>query len=381
MRDATLTWYTQDDALQQLSGAWQQLEAAVGPLEFFQTHAWLSSWWHCYQQAGDRLLVGLLQEGETVLAILPFFVRPRRLGPITLRWAQFLGVEEVSPSTMDILATTRGLDLLRGALASQLQNGWREFADILDLAPVRLGARAHRLWSEGNSGQHRPFAAPVEATPILDAPASFDAWMANLGSSTRKDVRRKRGQFAKDLEMRVEYIHEPTRTPEALNRLAVLNRKRLGQQGKRGGFLLPRFAQFQQQLAKSLAQSGQLHIFELWRNDKHLSSALLFRHGHKWYAYQTGVDPDFLEYSPGAILDFHVLHHILEFGQAQFIDYGLGEQDYKIRFGAVPRPAMRLRLPARTWRGRMLRRLLQWREWRAERAKISAPGVLQPCES
>lgn len=92
------------------------------------------------------------------------------------------------------------------------------------------------------------------------------------------------------------------------------------------------------------------------------------------------MDPEYLHLAPGAVLDSHVIEYIFDKTDATHVDMGLGHQDYKLRFGGVPQTAYRLRLPANTWRGRLLKMALFVKGQTLPLMKdVPSKSVLQPC--
>lgn len=371
MSKVTFDWHT-NSQLDLVELVWRDLQNECSNTSMFQTYEWNSLWWTRYRKLGDRLLIGILKEDEKIHAIFPLFVRTRftPLGP--LRIGQFLGIEEVGPSSMDILASKRGTELLAHDFA-KLTSQWQKHADLLDLAPVRSGSNLYKLLGA------EAFQSDVEKAPVLLAPGSFDLWMAALGSSTRRDIRRKRSYLSSQANSKITHYDQVDDVARGLKNLAQLNIKRLTQLGKRGAFMLPRFEDFHQNFSKELALQNRAHLFELTVDDKVLSAAVVYATGKTWYAYQTGMDPDYLHLAPGAVLDSHVLEFIFNKTDATCVDMGLGHQEYKLRFGGVPQTAYRLRLPANTWRGFLLKMALSIKGRALQLTHGKNEGVLQPC--
>jgi hypothetical protein len=67
--------------------------------------------------------------------------------------------------------------------------------------------------------------------------------------------------------------------------------------------MLPRFEQFHLKFSRELATHGSAHLFELTLGDKVLSAAIVYSLGKTWYAYQTGMDPEYWLTSHATRLD------------------------------------------------------------------------------
>jgi CelD/BcsL family acetyltransferase involved in cellulose biosynthesis len=378
MSKASFAWIT-EDCLSQTEGAWRNLQSKCNDFSIFQTYEWVNNWWNHYKKPNDHLLIGILRYDDSIEAIFPFFVRKRLTTMGSLRIAQFLGIEEVGPSSMDILVTAKGRQILAREF-SRLTSGWQKHADLLDLAPVRSSANIFKFLEMPTNNRPTAFQSSVEQAPVLATPGSFDLWLSSLGSSTRRDIRRKRAYISSQEQIKVRHFDHADDVARGLQTLSQLNVKRLTQLGKHGGFMLPRFEQFHLKFSRELATHGSAHLFELTLGDKVLSAAIVYSLGKTWYAYQTGMDPEYLDLAPGAVLDSHVLEYIFDKTDATSVDMGLGHQDYKLRFGAIPQKAFRLRLPSNTWRGFILKIALSMRANFFQNKKTKdEPGALLLC--
>ncbi len=66
------------------------------------------------------------------------------------------------------------------------------------------------------------------------------------------------------------------------------------------------------------------------------------------YAYQAGVNPDVMEHQPGKLINLAILRRAIGQGYRAF-DFLRGDEPYKARFGAQPRPQLQWRVvPPRT---------------------------------
>ena len=75
------------------------------------------------------------------------------------------------------------------------------------------------------------------------------------------------------------------------------------------------------------------------------AAAFNFDYKGKLWGYNSAVNRDFLDLSPGWVLLAHQIQWACEHGRTEF-DFMRGDEDYKYRFGAVNRHVMRARLVA-----------------------------------
>jgi CelD/BcsL family acetyltransferase involved in cellulose biosynthesis len=73
------------------------------------------------------------------------------------------------------------------------------------------------------------------------------------------------------------------------------------------------------------------------------AAALNFDYGNRLWGYNSGVNRDYMDLSPGWVLLGYALQWASENGRAEF-DFMRGNEEYKYRFGAVNRYVMRVRV-------------------------------------
>ncbi len=61
------------------------------------------------------------------------------------------------------------------------------------------------------------------------------------------------------------------------------------------------------------------------------------------YVYQSGMEPDLLEHKPGNLINLMIVRQAIERGYRAY-DFLRGDEPYKARFGAQPRPSVELRI-------------------------------------
>ncbi|MEZ0092407.1 GNAT family N-acetyltransferase [Streptacidiphilus sp. EB129] len=125
--------------LDSLAAEWDALVDRCSAATPFQSHAWLSSWWHSYGRRGRLRVLTVRQDGQLV-AVAPLMLRHRLLPlltPIGVGLTDFLDI------LLDDAHAQEVAPLLASALARELHLN-RPWA-ALDLRELRPGAAAHLL--------------------------------------------------------------------------------------------------------------------------------------------------------------------------------------------------------------------------------------------
>lgn len=184
-------------AFGELRSTWQVLLAQTPQASFFQSCAWLETYWHHYG-AAQRLRVLTIRDGGDVVGIVPLTVlrEPTRLGAMRVLtypqayWGSFYG--PVGP---------RPRETLRAALehVGRTPRDW----DLLDLRfapPAELDpAATERMMSKTG---FPPDSRQTDATSLIDLPATFDDYLATRAAKWRNNFRRWTRRLAERGEVR-----------------------------------------------------------------------------------------------------------------------------------------------------------------------------------
>ena len=90
-------------------------------------------------------------------------------------------------------------------------------------------------------------------------------------------------------------------------------------------------------------RNGWLWLAFLEVDGQKAAAALNFDYKNRLWGYNSGVDRNFMELSPGWVLLTYVLQWAADNGRAEF-DFMRGDEEYKYRFGAINRHVMRAQL-------------------------------------
>jgi CelD/BcsL family acetyltransferase involved in cellulose biosynthesis len=101
--------------------------------------------------------------------------------------------------------------------------------------------------------------------------------------------------------------------------------------------------EYMHQIARCAFRGGFLQLSFLEINGEKAAAKMLFKYRDILWAYNSGVDQRFREYSPGWVLLGYILQWANENGFEEF-DFMRGDETYKYRFGAIDRFVMQASL-------------------------------------
>jgi CelD/BcsL family acetyltransferase involved in cellulose biosynthesis len=338
------------DELAPYADDWDRLAAGV-PL---RSWTWLRNWWRHYGPRNDaealrtRLAVlCVIDDANSLMGVAPWYLdcsahRGRVLRPLGSGevCSDYLGVlchpaveEPVVEALADYLATDAigdNPDAMRWDLLEM------DGVDAEDSAVAKLvqclaglGATVHRR--------------PGVNCWRLDLPSDWESYVASLGKNLRRDVRRLERELLNTDRVTLHSASRLDELPHAMNILVELHQRRRAMLSEKGCFASERFLGFYSDVVPDLLRCGQVQFFWLELDGKPVAAEYQLVGNGTLYAYQAGVDPESMQHQPGKLINLAILRRAIECGYLAF-DFLRGDEPYKARFGALPRPMVEYRV-------------------------------------
>ena len=276
----------------------EPLASEVGP---FPRHAFLSAW---LEELGQEVDVATIDNPDGHFALMR-----------GAKGWEFLGEPDLtdyhSPLGTDLKQTVaESLELGEPIVFDSVP---QEAADALSEALAAAG-------KEPVTSQH-------EVAMVLELPPTLDRYFEALTKKDRHELRRKRRRY----EEVVGSVAHRTDDPDGFDEFARLHRLAPGEKGE---FMTGERRRFFARLSR----------LEGWQVDSLVDNsgrtiAALFgwSDGRGYYLYNSAFDPAFQSASPGLVVLLSMIEVAIEAGLTTF-DFLKGDEDYKVRLGAKPRP-------------------------------------------
>ena len=161
---------------------------------------------------------------------------------------------------------------------------------------------------------------------VLSLPSSYDGWLASIGKKERHEVRRKRRRFAAEFG-EIEVVRSGS---AAIDMFCAMHRS---SQGDKGTFMTHKMQRFFEEL---IVSSGAT-IHTLMCDGIPRANAFGFETDDGYFYYNSAYDIDASMASPGIVLLASMIEAQIERG-AKVFDFLKGDERYKFKHGAVPRP-------------------------------------------
>jgi CelD/BcsL family acetyltransferase involved in cellulose biosynthesis len=282
-----------------------ELEPAVADVGPFPRPGFLKAWWEELPHDGELVVV----EAENSALIL--FDGGDHL--------EFAGDTDLtdyhSPLGSDVTAVCF-------ELAAHLRPGDRISLDSLP-------AEGAKLLHEGLvAAGMTPHTVEFDLAMVLDLPSSVDDFYSLVGRKDRHELRRKRRRYESEVGALLHRTH--TGTGFGIEEFIRLHRLAAGGKGK--FMTAPRASFF-----KRLATLPGWRI-DLLERDGVATAALFGWADHRgYYLYNSCFDPSLQAASPGLVLLTSMIETAIR-SQLQIFDFLKGDEGYKSRMGARPRP-------------------------------------------
>ncbi|HEV2670473.1 MAG TPA: GNAT family N-acetyltransferase [Gemmatimonadales bacterium] len=311
------------DALALGSARWDDVVARSGSPSPFASWAWHRAWVDSAPAAEVQAseVLGLRGADGSLQALLPIRlcrVRFRRVWVRALTWA----IGDIGcPDELDVPAAPEA--------------NWSTLVTALEALPWQVVILSNLAAHAPNATQlcaaladrgHVVRHSPLWSCPILELPASWDAYLATLSANRRQLLRRKERRLLRHhAAALVDY--EEDRLDEGWSHLLRLHERRWDGAGG-GAFRDPRSERLQRQFAAEMATKKQLWLATLDLDGWPAAAWYGFTSGDTVYFYQGGRDPRWERESVGLVLMGMMMRRAIERGYRVF-NFLRGDDPYK----------------------------------------------------
>ncbi len=335
---------TSQGDLAALEPAWNRLANGM-PLRSWD---WLATWWRHYGQPGrdargaGRWLYVLAVEDEAgeLVGIAPWYLDRTVLRGSVLRP---LGSGEVCTDHLSLVCRPEDSQRVAEAVADALASSQTDW-DSLELDGVDADdAPLAQLATELERRDCVVSRQPTEACWIVDLPESWEAYLASVSKSHRKQLRRAERRVLDSERVQWHPVREAGQLDEAWEVLVDLHQRRRRSLGEPGCFASRVFHDFHREVVGRLFARGQLRMSWLELDGAPAAAEYHLAGRDTIYAYQGGVDPERLDEEPGRLSTILCLRAAIDEGHRR-MDFLRGDEPYKAHWRATPRSTVRYRV-------------------------------------
>jgi CelD/BcsL family acetyltransferase involved in cellulose biosynthesis len=327
--------------LEEIETEWNNLLGKSASHVPFMRHEYMTPWWKTLGGGewphGDLHIVTAYSEEGNLIGIAPFFHTTNLDGKAAL---MFIGSIEISDyldfvSALDVLPAF--VDVLLEHLDSPEAPDW----EVLDLynfleesytLPILEAAAQKHGW---NFIKER-----IQPAPAISIPDSWDAYLAGIKKKQRHEIRRKiRRAESYIVPVRWYIVQDETTLDDEIEAFFQL----MAYDPEKDAFLTEVMRTQMRDSIHTAFQAGWLQLSFLEVGDEKAAAYLNFDYENKLWVYNSGINFNFRELSPGWVLLAFLIQWAIDNGR-EALDFMRGDEAYKYRFGGVDRFVLRVQV-------------------------------------
>ena len=305
----------------------------------FLRHEYLLTWWNTlgggeWQQA-ELAVVTARDASGCLLAVAPLFHTYNLDGKPAY---MLLGSIEIS-DYLDFIARKQDLNLFIPNLLDHLNKESQHEWQVLDLFNISEDSPTIPELLSAAEIRGLPFSQEqLQPCPYIPLPGDWEVYLASLKKKHRHEIRRKTRRAENNPQNVRWYIVDDKSTLDSeIEALFAL----MAQDPEKRSFLTMEMREQMRSSIHAAYDSGWLQLAFLLVGTEKAAAYLNFDYaGHVW-VYNSGINFEYRELSPGWVLLGYLLKWANENGRQSF-DFMRGDEDYKYRFGGINRYVSRV---------------------------------------
>ncbi len=302
--------------------------------------SWLATWWEHYGTPGDRelYLIAVYDESESgsgaLVGLAPWFIEHTHLSGSIIRP---LGSGEVCTDHQSLLYRPDQLTSVATHIAEFLTTNNEDW-DQLELRDVDEDDPAIELLI----GELEASEALVSGERgmncwVANLPETWDLYLKSVSQSHRRQLRRCQENMVDSKRSQCHLVTTEAELAEAWPMLVELHQRRRASLGEPGCFASPQFHDFHRDLADRLLARGQLRMSWNELDGVPFTADYHFTSPDTVYTYQSGIDTNRLDNSPGRLAYMRTFQGAIAEGFTK-LDFLRGDEPYKAHFRGVAHP-------------------------------------------
>jgi CelD/BcsL family acetyltransferase involved in cellulose biosynthesis len=323
--------------LEALREEWTELFDASGCANPFLSWEWLHTWWQLF---GARRAIWVMEardRGGRLTGLLSLIGRTGMGGG--RRWS-LLGNGLTGADHLDILARPGFAEHVREGFARALASSSSRW-DALDLEDMPVGSPTVQAFRS----VLRAADASVEVAPRFVCPAiaiggSFSNHVAQIRG--RETYGRRVRWLERQPGFRIDVARAPADAGEAVEDFLRLHRLRWSREGGSYGIPPGGGEEFHRQVVPLLAERGWLRMYRMTVEGKSIAAVYGIEVGRTFFYYQSGMDPDWSNRSPGLVLIGRTIEDAWANGLTDY-DFLRGTESHKMAWATDRREVCALR--------------------------------------
>jgi CelD/BcsL family acetyltransferase involved in cellulose biosynthesis len=322
-----------------LEKKWNELLAQSASHVPFLRHEYMTAWWQGlgggeWKGAELYVITARREQGELV-GVAPLFMSENKQGERALL---LLGSIEIS-DYLDVIAKPEDLSTFLNGLLNYLAGQQFPGAHLLDLYNL-LESSPTIPAMEAAAGQQgwKTSMEPLQHCPYIPLPGDWEKYICSIDKKQRHEIRRKiRRAEEYFLPLKWYIVNDGNHLDQDVDDFLKL----MAIDADKAKFLTPAMRDQMHSIVRAAYHAGWLQLAFIEVNGVKAAGYLNFDYMNHVWVYNSGLDFQYYELSPGWVLLAYLLEWAIDHQRTSF-DFMRGDEQYKYRFGAIDRRVMRL---------------------------------------
>jgi CelD/BcsL family acetyltransferase involved in cellulose biosynthesis len=314
---ANKTYTVAQESIDSITDLWRDSANRLNWDCLFVLPGWLKAWWQTFGSDRTPYLCSIRRRGE-VIGMAPLMVEGQT--------ARLMGDADVCDFQDVVVVPGREKAFCDTLLDHLKKQGIRQ----LDLQAVRADSTLYRyLVPAATDRQYAVDCQLVDATMVLDLPASWDMYLRQLTGKQRHEVRRKFRRLEEAGRVALRTVDDATAVSSAMDTFLTLFKKNRTDKAR---FMTDQMASYFHALAIELASARIMKLFFLLLDDAVVAAVMCFDHDETFHLYNNGYDESYHVLSVGLLSKLFTLKESIQLGKKRY-DFLKGTEVYKHRLG------------------------------------------------
>lgn len=270
----------------ELRDEWTSLLSDSNVDTLFLTWEWMTAWAEHYITGGNKLLVLVLREKNSITGIAPWYVNTVRYGPFRLRRIEFLGTHGVGSDFLDIISSSgkekETACRLYNFLMGNTSNEW----DCL----LFRGIPADSMFCNNFIQQFQKDGKYIRVTcgsycPIVKLPEKNEQFLSSMRPHRRRQYNRHLRAIQHDNDVRYE-INKDFHENRHLTEFLSFYKETWGNTSER-------YPQFLDTFRRRAEGKNWMELECLRKGEKYVAAILHILYNGTKYSYLTATDKNF----------------------------------------------------------------------------------------
>lgn len=310
-----------------LASEWNILLAQSANNLPFLRHEYLTTWWNSLGGGewpqGELYIVLGRGDDTTLQAIAPLFLHEKTI--------LFIGSHEIS-DYLDFIAPKNKLASFVEAVLDHLLSKAAPAWDVFELHNLIEGSATLALLEAAAAQRGLNYTAErIQPAPRIALAESWEAYLEGIDGKQRREIRRKLRR-AEGFYAPVEWyiVEDETQLDAEMDAFIAL----MAYDPEKEKFLTDVMSTQMRAAVHTAFRAGWLQLAFLTVGGEKAAAYLNFDYDNQIWVYNSGINFEFQELSPGWVLLAYLIQWAIERGRTT-LDMMRGDEVYKYRFGGV----------------------------------------------